>query len=62
MALVGVKALHTMIEERDAEIAELKRRLAALEAREVRLRALEATVQQLLAVTPPARVTAVALH
>jgi hypothetical protein len=69
VAVVGVKALHKMIEAREAtitqqqaEIAALKQRLAALEAREARLQALEAAVQQLLAGSPPPHVTAAALY
>jgi hypothetical protein len=59
VALVGVQALHQMIEARDAqiveqqsEIAALKRRLAALEARDARVEALEAAVSKLLADRP----------
>jgi hypothetical protein len=59
VALIGVQELHKMIAERDARIAGLERRLAAADAREARLRALEAAVEQLFASRPPEKLAAV---
>jgi hypothetical protein len=47
-----------MIEERDARIVELERRLADVDAREARLQALEAAVSQLLAGRPAEKLAA----
>jgi hypothetical protein len=65
VAVVGVQALNETLQQeikaREAEIAELKRRLSALEGREARLRVLEMTVERLLTLIPPAAATTVAL-